>query len=122
MGDIRALVVQFPPCDVHSKFTYVRLCLPGNGPADDGESFMDTKISEAERQRRARQRAASIQQRAMTIGEFCQRYAVGRTTIYGEIKRGRLRALKVGKRTLITEDDAEDWLRRLPALETGSVS
>ena len=83
---------------------------------------MDTKISEAEQQRRARQRAASIQQRAMSIDEFCQRYGIGRTTAYEEIKQRRLRGLKVGKRTLITEDDAEDWLRRLPVLETGPVS
>ena len=83
---------------------------------------MDGKISEAERQRRARQRAANIQQRAMSVGQFCQHYGIGRTTAYEEIKRGRLRGLKVGKRTLITEDNAEDWLRRLPAIETGSVS
>ena len=79
---------------------------------------MDTQISEAER--RARQRGATIQQRAMSVGEFCQRYSIGRTTVYEEIKLGRLRGLKVGKRTLISEDDAEDWLRRLPAIETGS--
>ena len=83
---------------------------------------MDTRISEAERQRRARQREASIQQRAMSIDEFCQRYGVGRTSAYEEIKQGRLRGLKVGRRTIITEDDAEAWLRRLPVLETGAVS
>jgi excisionase family DNA binding protein len=83
---------------------------------------MDTRISEAERQRRARQRAARIQQRAMSIDEFCQRYGVGRTSAYEEIKQGRLRGLKVGRRTIITEDDAEAWLRRLPVLETGAVS
>jgi excisionase family DNA binding protein len=83
---------------------------------------MDTRISEAEKQRRARQRATSIQQRAMSIDEFCQRYAVGRTTVYEEIKQGRLRARKVRKRTIITDDDAEAWLQRLPVLETGPVS
>jgi excisionase family DNA binding protein len=94
----------------------------GMVPANNGEAFMVTKNSEAERQHRAGQRATSIQQRAMSIGEFCQHYGIGRTTAYEEIKRGRLRGLKVGKRTLITEDNAEDWLRRLPAIETGSVS
>jgi excisionase family DNA binding protein len=75
---------------------------------------MNIRNSEAERQVRAPQRAA------MSIDEFCQRHAVGRTTVYGQIKQGRLLALKVGKRTLITEDDAEDWLRRLPVIETRS--
>jgi excisionase family DNA binding protein len=83
---------------------------------------MDKRISEAERQRRAQQRATSIQQRAMSIDAFCCRYGIGRTSVYEEIKHRRLRAVKVGKRTLISEDDAEDWLRQLPVLETGPVS
>ncbi|MGO9681448.1 MAG: helix-turn-helix domain-containing protein [Beijerinckiaceae bacterium] len=68
---------------------------------------MPTTISAAERERRARQRAFSIR-------EFSQAYRVGRTKIYEEIKAGRLRARKVGKRTVIIDDDAEDWLKRLP--------
>ena len=76
---------------------------------------MNTKISEVERQARARERA-------MSIDEFCRRYAIGRTSAYAEIKQGRLRARKVGKRTLITDDDGESWLQRLPVLETGQVS
>ena len=52
--------------------------------------------------------------RAMSIAEFSERYGLGRTTIYEEIKLGRLRARKCRKRTVITEDDAEDWLRSLP--------
>jgi excisionase family DNA binding protein len=65
------------------------------------------KISEAEL-------TCSARQRAMSISEFSERYGPGRTTIYEEIKRGRLRARKCGKRTFITEDDAEDWLQSLP--------
>ena len=29
--------------------------------------------------------------RAMSIDEFCRRYGIGRTTVYAEIKEGRLR-------------------------------
>jgi excisionase family DNA binding protein len=54
--------------------------------------------------------------RAMTIIAFGRRYGIGRTTIYEEIKSGRLRAKKIGRRTVITEDDAEEWLRRLPTM------
>jgi excisionase family DNA binding protein len=68
---------------------------------------METLISAAERERRARQRA-------MSVDEFCERHNVGRTLAYGEISAGRLRARKVGRRTIITDDDAEDWLRCLP--------
>jgi excisionase family DNA binding protein len=52
--------------------------------------------------------------RAMSIDVFCDRYGLGRTLAYEEIKAGRLRARKVGRRTLIAEDDAEDWLKSLP--------
>ena len=40
-----------------------------------------------------------------------------RRDLYEELKSGRLRGRKIGKRTIITEDDAEDWLRRLPLFE-----
>ena len=45
------------------------------------------KISEAEQQRRDRQRA-------MSIAEFCERYGPGRTKAYEELKSGRLRGRK----------------------------
>ena len=72
--------------------------------------IVGTMISEREEQRRARQRA-------MSMAEFCQRYGPGRTTAYEELKSGRLRGRKIGRRTIITEDDAENWLRNLPAVE-----
>ena len=70
---------------------------------------MKHRLSDRERDRRARQRA-------MSVSEFAQRYGIGRSKAYAEIAARRLRALKVGKRTLITEDDAEIWLRRLPVM------
>jgi hypothetical protein len=73
------------------------------------------KISEAERQRRDRQRA-------MSIDQFRTLYGVGRTTAYEQINLGRLRARKCGKRTIITEDDAEDWLRSLPILTSDTAA
>ena len=70
---------------------------------------MKVRPSDHERDRRARQRA-------MSVSEFAERYGISRSKTYEEIGAGRLRALKVGKRTLITEDDAEIWLRRLPVM------
>jgi hypothetical protein len=67
-------------------------------------------ISKVEQQRDARQRA-------MSIADFCERYGPGRTKAYEELKSGRLRGRKIGKRTIITEDDAEEWLRNLPVIE-----
>ena len=54
---------------------------------------------------------------AFSIREFCSRYAIGRTMAYAEISSGRLRAVKVGRRTLITDADAQTWLATLPTLK-----
>jgi excisionase family DNA binding protein len=55
--------------------------------------------------------------RAWSIDQFCQCFGIGRTTVYEQIKLGRLRARKIGKRTVITNDDANDWLQNLPYVE-----
>ena len=55
--------------------------------------------------------------KALGIDEFCRLFGVGRTTVYAEIKTGRLRARKIGTRTIIANDDADDWLRKLPLIE-----
>lgn len=53
----------------------------------------------------------------MSVAQFCECYGVGRTKAYEELKSGRLRGRKIGRRTVIAEDDAEGWLRHLPAME-----
>ncbi|HEY5126774.1 MAG TPA: helix-turn-helix domain-containing protein [Bradyrhizobium sp.] len=58
----------------------------------------------------------------MSVAEFCERYGPGRTTAYQEIQAGRLRARKVGRRTIITEDDAEEWLQQLPVVPTSDTA
>ena len=58
--------------------------------------------------------------RAFSIAEFCDRYGIRRTKTYHEIKAGRLRIVKVGRRSLVTETDAEAWLAALPSLKSGS--
>ncbi|MGY8704605.1 helix-turn-helix domain-containing protein [Bradyrhizobium sp. 18BD] len=67
------------------------------------------EISEREQEQYAHQRA-------MSIAQFCERYGLCRTKAYDELKAGHLRARKIGTRTIIAVDDAEDWLRRLPVL------
>lgn len=93
-------------------FAHARLNarVAGNSPAQVGAVVMNTGITPAEQLRRERQRA-------MSIAEFCQKYSVGRTTAYLELKSRRLRGRKIGRRTIITEDDAETWLGQLPVIE-----
>lgn len=53
---------------------------------------------------------------AMSIREFCNRYQIGRTTAYSEITTGRLCAVKVKRRTLISVQAAREWFDSLPKL------
>jgi excisionase family DNA binding protein len=57
--------------------------------------------------------------RAFSIAEFCEKYGICRTKAYEEIKAGRLRVVKVGRRSLIKGTDAELWLAALPAFKSG---
>lgn len=53
----------------------------------------------------------------LTIPEFCAWARIGRTKTYEEIAAGALRALKVGRRTLIMRNDAAEWLSGQPTLD-----
>lgn len=64
----------------------------------------------------------NLPKRGLSLDEFCHLYGTGRTLAYEEIKTGRLRARKVGRRTVISRDDAESWLRQLPTIEPNDVS
>ena len=53
---------------------------------------------------------------ALSIEEFSEQFSIGKTKIYSEIKRGRLKAKKLGRRTLITLDAAHEWINALPEI------
>jgi len=55
----------------------------------------------------------SSRPRLLSIDLFVARYGIGKTTVYRLIAAGKLRALKVGTRTVIPEDAAEQWLENL---------
>jgi hypothetical protein len=57
--------------------------------------------------------ATAPAKRARTVKQFCADYGVGKTLTYAEIKAGRLRARKVGSKTLILHEDSEGWARSL---------
>ena len=45
-----------------------------------------------------------------SIEEAVQASSVGRSLIYEEIRAGNLRAIKIGRRTVILADDLKAWL------------
>jgi excisionase family DNA binding protein len=53
---------------------------------------------------------------ALTLKDFCDAYRVCRETAYQQIRTGRLRAVKVGRKTLILRADADAWAASLPEL------
>lgn len=59
--------------------------------------------------------------RALSLEEFCCEYGIGRTRAYEELKSGRLRGRKAGRRTIISRDDAEAWLVHLPFSQVQSA-
>lgn len=63
-----------------------------------------------------------MDQRAYDMKSFCERYGIGRTRAYAEIGAGRLRAVKLGSKTLIRVEDAEAWRDSLPSLEVRTVA
>ncbi|MHB2211445.1 helix-turn-helix domain-containing protein [Methylobacterium sp. CM6257] len=58
---------------------------------------------------------------AHSIAEVIERAGSSRTTIYAEIAAGRLKARKLGRRTLILDKDLEDWLATLPLARKSAV-
>jgi excisionase family DNA binding protein len=55
---------------------------------------------------------------AHSIPEACSIAHTGRTSIYEVIKKGELRAVKRGRRTLILAEDLRRWLATLPSVIT----
>jgi hypothetical protein len=52
---------------------------------------------------------------AFDLDEFCHWAGeICHSFVYEEVKRGRLRLTKCGRKTLITLDDAKAWLAALP--------
>jgi excisionase family DNA binding protein len=55
-----------------------------------------------------------------TIAEVCSVGNFGRTTAYAAIKAGTLRAVKVGRRTIVLAKDLDEFLQNLPPVHSGA--
>ena len=64
----------------------------------------------------------ALPKRAYSIPEVCRTASIGRTRLYSEISEGRLKAVKVGRRTLIRAEDLDTWLRSLGNSPRGGAS
>jgi excisionase family DNA binding protein len=67
-------------------------------------------------------RASDLSRReAFAVSEFCARYGICRETFYQEVRRGRLRARKLGAKTVVLRADADAWVATMPPLELSSA-
>jgi excisionase family DNA binding protein len=58
-----------------------------------------------------------LDQIGFSVAEAAKKAGVGRSTIYEELASGRLRARKLGRRTIILKSDHQEWLASLPTLK-----
>lgn len=54
-----------------------------------------------------------VQTSALSIGELCTAFGLSRGFLNSEIRRGRLRALRFGRRVLVLHADLERYLSSL---------
>lgn len=68
-------------------------------PPDDPQSESETKL-------------------AYSLAGFCRASTLGRTKVFEEIRCGRLKAKKVGSRTIITVESALEYMSELEEKES----
>ena len=50
-----------------------------------------------------------------SVKEFCEMVGIGRTTLYQEVKAGRIKAKKMGRSTLIPKSELEGFIEEVPS-------
>lgn len=65
--------------------------------------------------------AASLSPATLTPAQFCATFNVGKTKLYSELKAGRLKARKIGSKTVILAADAIRWLDALPVMHDDAI-
>jgi hypothetical protein len=58
---------------------------------------------------------------AYSVSEFCRAHSVSKAFFYNLLKRGEgPTVMRVGKRTLVSEEAAKNWRRRMEALASAN--
>lgn len=81
------------------------------------QSIESAELAESKARNRHERRALAaghLPRLAYPIDDFAEALGIGRSKVYEEIRDGRLRAKKLGNRTLITAIDAHAYLDALP--------
>jgi hypothetical protein len=59
--------------------------------------------------------STDIPKRAYSIAEFARLAGVGRSFLYEQIRCGRLKVRKAGRRTLVLNEEGAVWFANLPS-------
>jgi hypothetical protein len=59
---------------------------------------------------------------AFSVAEFCARNSMSKSAVYVDIRKGRLRARKRGRSTIITLEDERSYNEALPVIAPASPS
>jgi excisionase family DNA binding protein len=62
-----------------------------------------------------------MNQLALNVVEAAKAAGISRSTLYEEIRRGELRVLKVGRRSIIRVDDLKRWLDSRPTVDPKGI-
>ncbi|WP_152049037.1 DNA-binding protein [Aureimonas psammosilenae] len=52
----------------------------------------------------------------MSVDEFCAWASIGRAKFYREVGSGRITLRKIGRKSIVTMTDAQNWLNALPVV------
>lgn len=61
---------------------------------------------------------SSSERGARSVDEFCGWAGIGRSKFYAEVRTGRLKVRKIGRKSVVTDADGQAWLDALPLLDT----
>ena len=59
---------------------------------------------------------SELREQALSVRHFARVNGISPGSVYKEIREGRLKARKIGRRTIITTPDADNWRDALPLM------
>lgn len=57
--------------------------------------------------------STDVEKVALSVTDFCKAAGIGRSFFYEEVKTGRIKIVKAGRRTLVPASELFTWLARL---------
>jgi excisionase family DNA binding protein len=96
--------------------------MPRPRTTNDEQALSTTELQNADANANAAQlaepRAFGLVKAAYSVREVVELLSIGRTSLYAAVRRGEIKSIKLGKRTLFCAADLAAFLGRLRSEET----